>query len=79
MILDKAKMAHEWVMKYDKVDSNYNRENTVQLAWEYADAMQAEADKREKEEVEEESKNSREVRQKFINTFEKHKLCCSEE
>ena len=46
MILDKAKVAHEWVMKYGKVDSNYNRENTVQLAWEYADAMQAEADKR---------------------------------
>lgn len=39
-------MAHDWVMKYGKVDSNYNRENTVQLAWEYADAMQAEADKR---------------------------------
>jgi len=46
MILDKAKMAHDWVMKYGKVDSNYNRENTVQLAWGYADAMQAEADKR---------------------------------
>jgi len=46
MILDKAKMAHDWVIKYGKVDSNYNRENTVQLAWEYADAMQAEADKR---------------------------------
>lgn len=40
-------MAHDWVMKYGKVDSNYNRENTVQLAWDYADAMQAEADKRE--------------------------------
>ena len=46
MILDKAKMAHEWAMKYGKVDSNYNRENTVQLAWDYADEMQAEADKR---------------------------------
>ena len=46
MILDKAKMAHDWVMKYGKVDSNYNRENTVQLAWDYADAMQAEEDKR---------------------------------
>lgn len=46
MILDKAKMAHDWVMKYGKVDSNYNRENTVQLAWEYADAMQDEEDKR---------------------------------
>ena len=46
MILDKAKMAHDWAMKYGKVDSNYNRENTVQLAWDYADAMQSEADKR---------------------------------
>ena len=46
MILDKAKMAHDWAIKYGKVDSNYNRENTVQLAWQYADAMQAEADKR---------------------------------
>jgi len=39
MILDKAKMAHDWAIKYGKVDSNYNRENTVQLAWDYADAM----------------------------------------
>ena len=39
-------MAHDWVMKYGKVDSNYNREKTVQLAWDYADAMQDEADKR---------------------------------
>ena len=46
MILDKAKMAHEWAMKHGKVDSIYNREETVQLAWGYADAMQAEADKR---------------------------------
>lgn len=49
MILDKAKMAHDWAMKYGKVDSNYNRENTVQLAWDYADAMQAEEDKRVKQ------------------------------
>lgn len=46
MILDKAKMAHEWAMKHGKADSNHNRENTVQLAWDYADAMQAEANKR---------------------------------
>ena len=46
MILDKAKMAHDWAIKYGKVDSNHNRENTVQLAWDYADAMQAESDKR---------------------------------
>lgn len=46
MILDKAKMAHDWAMKYGKMDSNYNRENTVKLAWDYADEMQAEEDKR---------------------------------
>ena len=61
MILDKAKMAHDWVIKYGKVDSNYNRENTVQLAWEYADAMQAEADKRSKAEVEQKRKAVREM------------------
>ena len=44
--MNKLQMAHEWAMKYGKVDSNYNRENTVQLAWEYADAMQDEEDKR---------------------------------
>ena len=44
--MNKLEMAHQWAMKYGKVDSNYNRENTVQLAWDYADAMQDEADKR---------------------------------
>ena len=68
MILDKAKMAHDWVMKYGKVDSNYNRENTVQLAWDYADAMQAEADKREKEESEKKRADIREML-KANNTF----------
>ena len=42
-------MAHDWAMKHGKSDSIYNRENTVQLAWEYADAMQDEADKREEQ------------------------------
>ena len=46
MILDKAKMAHDWSMKHGKADTIYNREETVKLAWQYADAMQAEADKR---------------------------------
>lgn len=68
MILDKAKMAHEWAMKHGKADSNYNRENTVQLAWEYADAMQAEADKREKEESERKRADIREML-KANNTF----------
>ena len=49
--MNKLEMAHDWVIKYGKVDSNYNRENTVQLAWDYADAMQDEADKRNKPEI----------------------------
>ena len=46
MILDKAKMAHEWAMKHGKSDTIGDRLNMVRYAWGYADAMQAEADKR---------------------------------
>lgn len=46
MILDKAKMAHDWAMKHGKADTIYSREETVRLAWEYADAMQAKEDSR---------------------------------
>ena len=46
MILDKAKMAHEWAMKHGKPDTIGDRLNMVRYAWGYADAMQAEADKR---------------------------------
>lgn len=66
--MNKLEMAHDWAMKYGKVDSNYNRENTVQLAWDYADAMQAEADKRDKAEVEKKRADIREML-KADNTF----------
>ena len=46
MIIDKAKMAHEWAMKHGKSDTIGDRLNMVRYAWGYADAMQAEADKR---------------------------------
>ena len=75
----KLEMAHEWAMKHGDAETVGSRQNMVKYAWDYADAMQAEADKRKKEGVEEESKKSKEVRQKLINTFEKHKLHCSEE
>ena len=75
----KLEMAHEWAMKHGNAETVGSRQNMVKYAWEYADAMQAEAEKRKKEGVEEESKKSKEVRQKLINTFEKHKLHCSEE
>ena len=49
MIFDKAKMAHDFAMK---LVGNPNTplktmESIVDVSWEYADAMQAEADKRE--------------------------------
>ena len=75
----KLEMAHEWAMKHGNAETVGSRQNMVKYAWEYADAMQAEADKREKEELEEESKKSKELRQKLINTFENHKLHCSDE
>jgi hypothetical protein len=44
MILDKAKMAHDWYMKHSESPSFMDTE--IKMAWQYADAMQAEADKR---------------------------------
>ncbi len=42
----KLEMAHEWVMKFGVTKTIGDREDTIKYAWEYADAMQAEADKR---------------------------------
>ena len=44
MILDKAKMAHDWYMKHSESPSFMDTE--IKMAWQYADAMQAEANKR---------------------------------
>lgn len=46
----KLEMAHEWFMKHSESPSFMYTE--VEQAWQYADAMQAEADKREKEDQE---------------------------
>lgn len=43
----KLEMAHEWYMKHSESPSFMYTE--VEQAWQYADAMQAEADKREKQ------------------------------
>lgn len=40
-------MAHEWAMKHGNAETIGGRQNMIKYAWEYADAMQAEADKRE--------------------------------
>ena len=49
--MDKLTMAHDWAMKHGKADTIYNREETIELAWRYADTMQAKADKRNNKET----------------------------
>ncbi len=68
-------MAHDWAMKYGKVDSNYNRENTVQLAWDYADAMQDEEDKRVKQKAKDDDKSIDELTDSRSLTKDEHGNC----
>lgn len=47
MILDKAKMAHDYIMKLmEKSRPLTSTADLIKSGWDYADAMQAEADKR---------------------------------
>ena len=55
--MDKLKLAHEWAMKRGSTMTH----KTVIDAWAYADAMQAEADKRKKAEAEQKRKEVREM------------------
>lgn len=55
--MDKMKLAHEWAMKHGSAMTH----KTVIDAWAYADAMQAEADKRNKAEAEQKRKEMREM------------------
>ena len=53
----KLEMAHEWYLKHLEVHESAS----VHGAWQYADAMQAAADKREKEEAAQRRKEIREI------------------
>ena len=55
----KLEMAHDWMMKHD--DGSMSVEVVVFKAWQYADAMQAEADERGKEEAAQRRKEIREM------------------
>ena len=57
--MDKLQMAHEYFMKHGR-DGSW-MEFDVASAWQYADAMQAEADKRKKAEAEQKRKEVREM------------------
>lgn len=45
--MDKLKLAHDWAMKSFLTDGFKDEVERAAHAWKYADAMQAEADKRE--------------------------------
>lgn len=55
----KLEMAHEWAMKHGDAKTIGSRQNMIKYAWDYADAMQDEADKREKEEQDKLKQNER--------------------
>lgn len=57
--MDKLKLAHDWYMKHSESVSFMYTE--VDQAWQYADAMQAEADKRKKAEAAQKRKEIREM------------------
>ncbi|MFC2997636.1 hypothetical protein ACFODO_20790 [Acinetobacter sichuanensis] len=61
--MDKLTMAHEYAMKYvGNPDSRLRTiSEVVDFGWAYADEMQAEADKRKKEEAEQKRKEMREL------------------
>ena len=66
--MNKLQMAHEYAMKHVQEGFDINYDVLVVEAWKYADAMQAEADKREKEESEKKRADIREML-KANNTF----------
>ena len=57
----KLEMAHDYAMKHIQEGWDINYDVLVVDAWQYADAMQAEADKREKEEIEKRSVELRNI------------------
>lgn len=67
--MDKLQMAHDWYMKHGRE----SRHTTVDVAdaWGYADAMQAEADKRNKAEAEQKRKEIREMLNMPIGDMER--------
>ena len=59
--MDKLTMANSWALKLLEINDGNLDIDYVASAWSYADAMQAEADKREKEESEKKRADIREM------------------
>ena len=59
--MDKLKLAHDWAMKSFLTDGFKDEAERAAHAWKYADAMQAEAEKRNKAEAAQKRKEIREM------------------
>ncbi len=66
--MNKLQMAHEYAIALINSDCEMQFDKFIRLCWNYADAMQAEADKHEKEESEKKRADIREML-KANNTF----------
>ena len=64
--MDKMKLAHEWAIEL--LRSGDNSDDVISCAWRYADAMYAEAEKRNKYEAAQKRKEIREMLN-AVNTF----------
>lgn len=59
--MDKLKLAHDYAVALINSDCEMQFDKFIQLCWNYADAMQAEAEKRNKAEAEKKRKEIREM------------------
>ena len=57
----KLEMAHEYAIALINSDCEMQFDKFIRLCWNYADAMQAEVDKREKEEIDKQSAELRNI------------------
>ena len=71
--MDKLKLAHEYFMKHGR--NNSWMSDDVAEAWRYADAMQAEAKKREQEASEKASKEIKDILENHEHVFVDGRIC----
>ena len=71
--MDKLKLAHEYFMKHGR--NNSWMSDDVAEAWKYADAMQAEAKKREQEASEKASKEIKDILENHEHVFVDGRIC----
>ena len=71
--MDKLKMAHDYALEMAK--QGIPLKSCKELGWKYADAMQAEAKKREQEESEKASKEIKDILENHEHVFVDGRIC----